>query len=143
MDTTTLKYAVHDGGRAERGYRGDTDDCVVKSIAIALCKPYEAVHRALKARGRRNGRGTPGFVFRGYLRCFDEVEEMTDIPERRINFWRFFHRHQSGTYLLSVTKHLTVIRDGVVLDEIPPRPRMLVRAAWRVQLPAEWTDYVI
>jgi hypothetical protein len=30
-----------------------------------------------------------------------------------------------------------------LLDEIPPRPRMLVRAAWQVMLPEDWSDYVI
>lgn len=142
-DSPTLTFTHHDGGRAERGYRGETDDCVVKSIALGLGKPYEVVHRELARRGRRNGRGTPGIIWRNYLSHFPEVVEMQDIPELRINFWRFFHKHQSGTYLIVVTKHLTVIRDGVVLDEIPPRPRMLVRGAWEVTLPEDWSDYVI
>ena len=142
-DSSTLTFSRTDGGRAERGYRGETDDCVVKSIALGLGKPYEVVHRELARRGRRNGRGTPGIIWRNYLSLFPEVHEMKDIPERRINFWRFFHRHQQGTFLIVVTKHLTIIRDGVVLDELPPRPRMLVRAAFRVELPSEWSDYVI
>ena len=142
-DSSTLTFSRTDGGRAERGYRGETDDCVVKSIALGLGKPYEVVHRELARRGRRNGRGTPGIIWRNYLSLFPEVHEMKDIPERRINFWRFFHRHQQGTFLIVVTKHLTIIRDGVVLDELPPRPRMLVRAAFRVELPSEWSDFVI
>ena len=142
-DLPTLTFTHHDGGRAERGYRGETDDCVVKSIALGLQKPYEVVHRELARRGRRNGRGTPTFIWRSYLRHFPEVQEMKDIPERRMNFWRFFHKHQQGTFLIVVTKHLTIIRDGVVLDEIPPRPRMLVRAAFRVELPSEWSGWSI
>ena len=141
---TKLTFSVHDGGRAERGFRGETDDCVVKSIAIGLCKPYEIVHSELKKRGRRNGRGTAGFVWRNYLSCFPEAVELTDIPEKRTNFWQFFHKHQTGTFLIVVTKHLTVIRDGVCLDEIPPRPRMLVRAAWQVVTEdTTWSDYSI
>lgn len=143
MNSLKLTYLLHDGGRAERGYRGETDDCVVKSLAIALCKPYEVVHRELRKRGRRNGRGTAGFIWRNYLSVFPEVVELTEIPEKRMNFWQFFNRFQHGTYLIVVTKHLTIIRDGVVLDEIPPRPRMMVRAAFKVELPTEWTDYVI
>lgn len=141
--TATLTFTRSDGGRAERGYRGETDDCVVKSIALGLQKPYEVVHRELAKRGRRNGRGTPGVVWRNYLSLFPEVHELNDIPAQRKSFWQFFHSHQEGTFLIVVTKHLTIIRDGVVLDEIPPRPKMLVRAAFRVDLPSEWSDYVI
>lgn len=141
---SSLTFTQTDGGRAERGYRGETDDCVVKSIAIGLRKPYEVVHTELKKRGRRNGRGTEDIIWRSYLRCFpDDVEEMTEIPERRMTFWGFFNRFQTGTYLIVVTKHLTIIRDGVVLDELPPRPRMLVRAAFHVKVPTEWSDYTI
>jgi hypothetical protein len=140
---TTLKYTIHDGGRAERGYRGETDDCAVKSVAIALKKPYEAVHAAFRAQGRRNGRGTPTSIIRHYLHAFPEVTELKDIPEKRMTFWQFFHNRPKGTFLIIVAKHLMVIRDGVVLDEIPPRPRMLVRGAWQVTLPDDWTDYVI
>jgi hypothetical protein len=143
MNTPLLTYTVHDGGRAERGYKGETDDCAVKSVAIALKKPYEAVHQAFRSRGRRNGRGTPTTITRHYLAAFPEVREMTDIPAKRTTFWRFFHAHQKGTFLIIVTKHLTVIQDGVVLDEIPPRPRMLVRGAWQVMLTEDWSDYVI
>jgi hypothetical protein len=139
----TLTYSISDGGRAERGYRGETDDCAVKAVAIALKKPYEAVHAAFKKRGRRNGRGTQQSIIHHYLSAFPEVQEIPEVVDRRPNFWQFFHANQKGTFLIVVTKHLTVIRDGIVLDEIPPRPRMLVRWAWKVQMPEDWTDYSI
>lgn len=143
MNSSRITYSQTDGGRAERGFRGETEDCVVKSIAIGLCKPYEIVHAELKKRGRRNGRGTQRLIWRSYLSCFPEVQELTDIPQRLMTFWGFFQQHQKGTFLITVTNHLTIIRDGVVLDEIPPRPRQLVRLAFRVTLPEEWSDYVI
>jgi hypothetical protein len=144
MDTAKLTYAVTDGGRAERGYRGENNDCVVKSLAIALGRPYEVIHSELRSRGRINGTGTKRWLWTNYVRTLPEVKELTDIPEKRTNFWRFFHKHQTGTFLVCVTQHLTVIRDGVCLDEIPPRPRMLVRCAFQVMHPCDtWSDYVI
>ena len=37
--TETMPFVVDDGGRADAGYKGQTGDCVCRSIAIATGKP--------------------------------------------------------------------------------------------------------
>jgi hypothetical protein len=43
MDT----FIFNDGGRAEAGYKGQTGDCVCRSICIVTGKPYDEVYQAL------------------------------------------------------------------------------------------------
>ena len=42
-----LDFQYNDGGRKEAGYKGDTGDCVVRSIAIASNQPYQIVYDKL------------------------------------------------------------------------------------------------
>ena len=42
-----LDFQYNDGGRKEAGYKGDTGDCVVRSIAIASNQPYLIVYYKL------------------------------------------------------------------------------------------------
>lgn len=127
----SLTYHETDGGRAQHGYRGENNDCVVKSIAIATGIPYPEVHAALKARGRVNGRGTRGDVKADFLGTLPYVKRVT-ITLETCRVWSFFQAHAKGTFLVSVPKHLTVIKNGKVLDEIPPKPRQRVIEAYQV-----------
>ena len=42
-----IEHRYSDGGRATAGFKGDTGDCVTRSIAIALELPYSEVYQAL------------------------------------------------------------------------------------------------
>ena len=39
-----MQYVYNDGGRAHAGYKGDTGDCVVRSVAIVTGIPYQTVY---------------------------------------------------------------------------------------------------
>ncbi len=70
------KYYYNDGGREEAGFKGDTGDCVTRSIAIASGLPYKEVYDALallqKGRGEtrsaRNGVQTKNKPFKDYMK---------------------------------------------------------------------------
>lgn len=42
-----MEFQYNDGGRAEASYKGNTGDCVVRSITIATGKPYQDVYDAI------------------------------------------------------------------------------------------------
>ena len=44
---SNLKFKVNDGGRAAAGYKGQTGDCVVRSIAIVTGMTYQKVYNDL------------------------------------------------------------------------------------------------
>lgn len=56
-----IPYVFNDGGRAAAGYKGETGDCGVRAMAIALQLPYQTVYEAANAFGSlergRKGRG--------------------------------------------------------------------------------------
>ena len=39
-----LKVNIDDGGRAAAGYKGETNDCACRAIAIATGMPYQKVY---------------------------------------------------------------------------------------------------
>ena len=42
-------FIFNDGGRKDAGFKGQTGDCVTRSIAIATQKPYKEVYDAMNA----------------------------------------------------------------------------------------------
>ena len=48
----TLPFVFDDGGRAAAGFKGQTNDCVVRAIAIAMQLPYRDVYDELYERQR-------------------------------------------------------------------------------------------
>ena len=66
---SALKFEWHDGGRIAAGFSGYAGDCVARSIAIALGKPYREVYNDLFATGNRTPRdGIRPEVTSAYLR---------------------------------------------------------------------------
>jgi hypothetical protein len=53
--STSFQY--NDGGRSEAGFKGETGDCVARSIAIVTGRPYKEVYDAL-AKGNASQRQT-------------------------------------------------------------------------------------
>ena len=48
-----MKYIYNDGGRKEAGFKGDTEDCVVRAITIATQKSYKEVYDSLNLLGKK------------------------------------------------------------------------------------------
>ena len=53
-----MEFRWDDGGRAAAGFKGEADDCVCRSIAIATGKDYQEVYDALNeiAKSERIGK---------------------------------------------------------------------------------------
>ena len=47
VDPDSLEFVVDDGGRKAAGYKGNTSDCVLRSLSIALGEDYEELRREL------------------------------------------------------------------------------------------------
>jgi hypothetical protein len=124
-----LTFVLDDGGRAAAGFRGQAGDCVARSIAIAARLPYRTVYNALndlarteRPRGRtssaRNGMARPT------IRRFMDVMGWTWIPTMAIGSGTTVHlcaeELPGGRLVVSCSKHLTAVIDGVIHDTHDP-----------------------
>jgi hypothetical protein len=138
-DASPIRFVYDDGGRAAAGFKGEADDCVVRAISIAMEKPYREVYGALTVaqrqyaeshRGRvaerirkrgvtpRNGAWKQ--VYRPYL----EALGWAWTPTMQVGSGCTVHLDAaelpSGRLIVSVSRHLVAMIDGVVHDTHDP-----------------------
>ena len=132
---SNLKLEVDDGGRATAGYKGQAGDCVVRSIAIVTGMLYQKVYddllkaneefrntsrtklaRSLKQKNDSPRSGTHRVVLKKYLAQlgFQWIPTMFVGQGCKVHLKK--EELPSGTLLVSCSKHITVVKDGVLHD---------------------------
>jgi len=131
-----MEFQYNDGGRAIAGFKGKVGDCVVRAVAIAADKRYVDVYNAMaeinasaktcksKVAGKRS-------AHKGVLvRCAGFKRYMTSlgfifVPTMQIGSGCRVHLTDGelpgGTIIVSVSKHYTVVIDGVIHDTFDPQ----------------------
>lgn len=107
-----MKFVYDDGGRSAAGYRGDADDCVVRSSARGGV--YKVTCRKLL-----EGLGwiwTPTMGIGTGCRVHLADGELPD-----------------GRLLVSVSKHLTCVVDGVIYDTHDPQREPVIVEGEQIQ----------
>lgn len=128
--TRALDFIADDGGRAAAGYRGRAGDCVTRSIAIALCRPYAEVYDAMangmgtqrKSKGRTARNGVS--VTRKWFKDWMVAQGFTWHPTMSIGSGCTVHllagELPPGRLVVSVSGHYTAVIDGVIHDTYNP-----------------------
>lgn len=127
-----MKWILNDGGRAAAGFKGETGDCTCRAIAIATGMPYQRVYDDLNACGskerrskRRRGKSSARTgvhipTIRRYLTSLG----WTWVPTMRIGQGCRVHLRDGelpgGPLIVSVSRHLTAVIDGVIHDRYDP-----------------------
>jgi hypothetical protein len=125
-----LPWRYDDGGRRAAGFRGEAGDCVTRSIATATGLPYREVYDALAAGmgatrarggGKRSAReGVLRRVYEPYLESLGWVW----TPTMQIGSGCTVHLREGelpgGALVVSVSRHITAVIDGVVHDTYDP-----------------------
>ena len=134
-----LDFQYNDGGRKEAGYKGDTGDCVVRSIAIASNQPYQIVYDKLYSlnknfRIQSNSKlaykmspknDSPRFgnhkkIYKDYI----ESLGFKWFPTMKIGQGCKVHLRKdelpNGTLIVNVSRHLTTVINGVINDTYDP-----------------------
>ena len=123
-----MDFVFHDGGRAAAGYKGETGDCVTRSIAIATGKPYQEVYDGLNwlaqtecrsGRKKKRSNSRTG-VFRKTYQHYLELLGWRWTSTMSIGSGCKVHLKASelpqGPLLVKVSRHLTAVIDGVLYD---------------------------
>ena len=106
------KFKFNDGGRKAAGYTTEVDDCALRSIAIALDKNYQQLNQELTILNRKE-------VFSGcsistvqfYLQKANWTYKKTPHTYLRRPFLP-----DNKTIILKLSKHITVLQNGLILD---------------------------
>ena len=121
-----------DGGRQAAGYKGQAGDCVTRAIAIATSQPYQEVYDALNglAVTERTGKRKRGKssartgVYRPTLRKYLMSLGWQWTPTMQIGQGCKVHLTAAelpgGNLIVSVSKHLVAVVDGVIHDTHDP-----------------------
>lgn len=126
-----MQYLYDDGGRSEAGYKGSTGDCTIRAIAIAAGLPYQTVYdqvnltakreRPRRGRTRSNSRtGVHKQTYRRYLEGLGWrwIATMGIGTGCRVHLRR--DELPSGRLVVSLSRHLTAVIDGVIHDTFNP-----------------------
>ena len=132
-NSTNFNY--NDGGRSEAGYKGNTGDCVTRSIAIATEIPYQEVYDTMFRLGgeyaeshrgevanhiKKYGASPRNGVFKEIYKPYIESLGCVWTPTMFIGQGCKFHLREDelpkGRLIVSVSKHITCVIDGVIND---------------------------
>ena len=127
MDT----FIFNDGGRAEAGYKGQTGDCVCRSICIVTGKSYDEVYQALaegnftqrKSKHSKKGKRTAANGINTKRKWFNEYMLSLGfkwIPTMFVGVGCKMHLKKeelpTGKIICNVSKHFVAVVDGVIND---------------------------
>ena len=124
----TRDFRFHDGGRTAAGYRGKAGDCVVRAIAIATERPYQQIYDLVNraATRERTGKRKRGIsnartgVYKSSIHRVMEALGWEWTPTMQIGSGCTVHLRAdelpAGRLVVSVSKHLTAVIDGVIHD---------------------------
>lgn len=124
-----LSFQYNDGGRHEAGFKGSAGDCVVRAISIAFQKNYLEVYEFVnrmsanertgkRKRGKSSARSG---VYRNTIKKIMDHMGAKWTPIMGIGTGCTAHMKpyevpMHGRYILSVSKHLVALIDGVIHD---------------------------
>lgn len=125
-----MAHVYDDGGRAAAGFKGSAGDCVTRAVAIATGKPYREVYdlladgagneRKSKGRSARNGIRTGRKWFKDAMKALG----FSWTPTMKIGSGCKVHLKPeelpSGRLVVSVSKHMVAVIDGVIRDTHDP-----------------------
>ena len=133
--SSNLELKIDDGGRAAAGFKGKAGDCVVRSIAIATGINYEEVYedlykaneafrlnsktklaKSLKQKNDTPRTGTHRVVVKKYLEQLGWKWTPTMFVGQGCKVHLKKDELPSGTLIVSCSKHITVVKDGVLHD---------------------------
>ena len=132
---SNLILKIDDGGRAAAGYKGHAGDCVVRSIAIVTKLPYQQIYndlfkaneefrtnsktklaRSLKQKNDTPRTGTHRVVLKKYLKKLGWIWSPTMFIGQGCKVHLKKNELPSGILIISCSKHITVVKDGVLHD---------------------------
>lgn len=117
---------------------GESKDCSVKALAIALGTSYRNAHRHLEVKcGRARGRGIMSSQVLPRSLKNTPYREGPYSRLNKVSISRFCREHPKGRFYIAVSGHAIAVVDGVVFDTVDA-PRRMVK--WAIRLYPKGVD---
>lgn len=124
-----MKWVYNDGGRSKY-YKGEACDCVTRAIAIATGRDYKEIYDLVNEYIKREPLDEL-YTSNARLGVSKEISRkiLEDLGFKWVPTMKFgqgckVHLKKdelpSGTLIVSVSKHLTCVKDGVIYDVYNP-----------------------
>lgn len=111
----------------------DSQDCSVRSLAVATGVNYETASAAFSARGRALKKGTSVALS---TKLYEEVLGMKRVTlAEGMRLEAFLQVAQRGSFILHTRTHAFAVVEGVVCDWEGTKtsaPRTVIEAAWKI-----------
>jgi hypothetical protein len=127
-----MKIIITDGGRVGAGYKAkDSGDCVCRAISIATQKDYQEVYDSLNylakserpRKGKKRSSSNTG-VYKQTIKKYMQSIGWTWVPTMTVGSGCKVHLKKeelpTGRLVVSVSKHLVAVVDGVIYDNHDP-----------------------
>lgn len=119
-----MQFVFNDGGRLAAGFKTRTNDCVIRAVAIAANIEYRTVYDEIKSLYKSKSfnlaRGIDKKITKEYLSKLG----WTWTPTMQIGSGCKVHLRAdqlpSGRVIVSVSRHLVAMIDGVIHDIYDP-----------------------
>ena len=130
-----MELKIDDGGRAAAGYKGKAGDCVIRSLAIVTNYSYQKIYddlykanqefriisktklaKSLKQKNDSPRTGTHRVVLKKYLKKLGWNWTPTMFIGQGCKVHLKKKELPCGTLLVSCSKHITVVKDGILYD---------------------------
>ncbi len=127
---------LSDGGKSEAGFGSERNDCTVRAVAVACEVPYRTAYTFMSQMGRKRNKGAyfHGIITRtnGLLFGKRVVPDNYIKPARGLKTFLLRNPQlRRGTWMLHSTHHVSVLRDGKLIDSFDSS-RKTFNGAWKV-----------
>lgn len=125
-------FQFNDGGRADAGFKGFTNDCVARAIAIASGESYLNVYNAINSlannermrKGQKNQSSARNGVYKDTTHEAMKLFGFEWHPTMTIGSGCTTHLRAdelpSGNIIVKVSRHVAAVIDGVIHDTFDP-----------------------
>lgn len=123
-----MKFIYNDGGRSKYFTATKVGDCVTRAIAIATGKDYKEVYDDLNELAKKERRGSRkrgvssarNGMYKNTFKKYLTSLGWEWVPLMTIGSGCTVHLNEnelpSGTLIVSISKHLTCVKNGVLYD---------------------------
>lgn len=126
-----MRWLYNDGGRSKY-FKGATNDCVCRAISIAENKNYKEVYDLINKYAKEYRKTNPDDNSHARYGVSKELTKkiLTDLgwiwkSTMKFGLGTSVHMRENelpkkGTLIVSLSKHFTVVKDGVIYDIFDP-----------------------